>query len=49
MAVNDLDGLVVGHTDMVGLDAHNRAQFLVHLVDGQVAITPPTYRQQPKV
>lgn len=49
MAVDDLDGLVVGHTDMIGLDADDRAQLLVDLVDDEEPFTLSTYFEQPEV
>lgn len=49
MAINGLNGLVVGDADMVGLDAYHRSQLLVHLVDGQVAVPTPAYQEKPQV
>lgn len=49
MAVNDSNGLVVSHADMVRLDAHNFPQSLMHLVDDAISASSPTCRQQPKV
>lgn len=49
VAVDGLDGLVVGHTDVVGLDAHQGPQLLVHLVDNLVPPAAPAHGEQPEV
>lgn len=49
MAINDLNGLVIGHADMIRLDAHHRSKLLVHLVDSQIPVPTPAYREQPKI
>jgi hypothetical protein len=49
VAVDDVDRLVVADADMVGLDAHDGPQLLVHLVNHLVPFACPADRQQPEV
>lgn len=47
MPVDDIDGRVVGDTDMVRLDADDGAQLLVELVDGEIPVSPSAYEEEP--
>ena len=49
MAVDLLDRLVVADADMVWLDAHDRAELLVKLMDGRVSVPPPANAHKPEI
>lgn len=47
VAQDGLDGVVVGHADVVGLYADYGAELLVQLMDGQVSSPSPDGVEQP--
>lgn len=49
MAIDLLDRLVVADADMVWLDAHDRAELLVKLMDGRVSVSPPADAHEPEI
>ena len=49
MAINHLDSLIIGDTDVIWLDSHKRAEFLVHFVHDFKPFAASTDRKQPEV
>lgn len=49
MAIYGLDGVVVGHAHVAGLDSNNGAEFLMKLIDDFVSVALADDREQPKI
>ena len=49
MAVDGVDGADVGDAHVVGGDADDLAELLVHLIDNLVSVASPHYGEQPEI
>lgn len=47
MSIDDLDGLIVGDTNVVRLDPHNSPELLMHLIYDEVPLAAPACVQKP--
>ena len=49
VAVHRIDGLVIGDTDVVGLDADKFSQLGMNAIHDDIPFAPSTYRHEPEV
>ncbi len=49
MSVDGVDGFVIVHTDVVRLDANQRAKFLVNLIHDEIAIATAADGKEPPI
>lgn len=49
MSIDGRNGVLIGDTDVVGLNAYKRAQLVMHVVHDFVALAAPTHAHEPKI